>query len=160
MATITTLSKVGTTHMSAMGVVRVPKFIEFELDYAKALTAKGSGLAAADVIECISIPPGSIVLDAGASVKVTADSTTLTVGVGYGGATSRWAAAFDGKGAAGTYSTSVAGGLQFTFAAADTVDVIFTTLTGTLTTGKLRVWATILDISDVNTPGSIVALGS
>lgn len=159
MATITTLSKVGTTHMSALGATRGPRLIEFELNFASALTAKGSALAAADVVECISIPPGSKVLDAGASVKVAADSTTLTVGVGYGGATSRWAAAFDAKGAVGTYSTDVAGGLGLTFASADTVDVIFTTLTGTLATGKLRVWALVMDISDINTPGAIVQRG-
>lgn len=160
MATITTLDKIGTTHVSRNGSVRQPYIVEFDLDYAQALVAKGSALAAADVIECLSIPAGTIVLTAGASVKTPADSTTLTVGVGYGSGTSRWAAAFDAKGAAGTYSTDVAGGLQLTFPAADTVDVIFTTLTGTLATGKLRVWALVMDITDINNNPGIARIGS
>lgn len=161
MATITTISGYrGTVHPSRGSNLRVPYIQEMELNYADALVAKGSGLAAADVIELIAVPAGTKVLDVGASVKVAADSTTLTVGVGYGGATSRWAAAFDGKGAAGTHSTDVAGGLGLTFASADTIDVIFTTLTGTLTTGKLRVWALMVDISDQPNEIGLVQIGS
>lgn len=161
MATVSTLYKAGTTHPSRNGTTRVPYLVEFDLNYADALTAKGSALAASDVIECIQIPADTVVLGAGACIKVAGDSSTLTLTVGTAADADEWVATLDGKAAAGTYGADVSASPTWnTYAAADTIDVTFATLTGTLTTGKVRVYALLMDVSDLpNNPG-IAVIGS
>lgn len=161
MALISTLDIAGTTHPSRAGGVIVPSYRFFELDFAKALVAKGSALAAADVVEVIDLPAGSVVLHAGAFVKTVANSTTLTLGVGYGGSTSYWATALDGKAAVNTYSADQnPATTMLTFATADTIDVIFSTLTGTLSTGKVVVYALVANIADRFSKPGLAALKS
>lgn len=154
MALISTIDRNGSTHISRNGNVKVPYLVEFELDYAKALIAKGSGLAAADVIEVINLPAGTVVIAAGAQVKVAGDSTTLTVNVGTGADDNEWVSGLDGKATAGTYGTDLDSVPTInTYGTADTIDVTFATLTGTLTTGILRVYALLMDVSDASAPG-------
>lgn len=161
MATISTLDKAGTKHQTRAGSVVVPVMQTFELDFAKALAAKGSALAASDVIEVLDIPAGSVVLGAGAFVKTTADSTTLTVNVGTGVDADEWVAGLDGKAAAGTYGTDLdASPAWNTYATADTIDVTLATLTGTLTSGKIVVYALIADVADRNQKAGIAQLKS
>lgn len=149
MALISTLDIAGTTHPSRAAGPIVPSFRFFELDFAKALVAKGSALAAADIVEVIDIPAGSIVLGAGIFNKVVADSTTLTLSVGTGVDDNEWVDAFNAKGAVGTYGTDLNPDTNWkTYAAADTVDVTFATLTGTLTTGKVVVYVLMADVHD------------
>jgi hypothetical protein len=163
MATITTLAPASTdnTHVSAHGNVKLPYLVEKELNYATALTAKGSALASADVIELIRIPAGTVVLGAGAQILVAGDSTTLTLHVGTGADNDEWVASLDGKATAGTYGTDLdAVPAWNTYTTTDTIDVTFATLTGTLATGKVRVYALLMDVSDAkgNTGGSGIAV--
>ncbi len=161
MALISTLDRSGFTHMSKNGTVQVPYRVEFDLNFATALTAKGSALAAADVIECIYIPAGTVVMGAGIANVVVADSTTLTLHVGTGVDNDEWAASFDAKGAVGTYGADLDSVPSWnTYAAADTIDVTLATLTGTLTTGKVRVYALLLDVSNLNNNPGIALVGS
>lgn len=161
MALISTLDIFGTTHPSRAAGPIVPSLRYFELDFAKALAAKGSALAAADVVEVLNVPAGSVVLGAGAFVKVAADSTTLTVGVGDGAVTNAWVDAFNAKSAAGTYAADKNNTTNWkTYGTADTIDVIFQTLTGTLTSGKLVVYALIADVSDRSYKPGLAALAS
>lgn len=161
MALISTLDKNGLTHMSRNGTVKMPYLVEFELDYAAALVAKGSALAASDVIEAINIPAGTVVLGAGAQIMVAGDSTTLTLHVGTGADADEWVASLDGKATAGTYGTDLDASPSWnTYATADTIDVTFATLTGTLTTGKVRVYALLMDVSDFPNKIGIALIGS
>jgi len=161
MALISTLDIAGTTHSSRQ-LTAVPYRVGKVIDFAKALTAKGSALAATDVIEALNIPAGTQVLAAGAKVVTAADSTTLTVDVGTGADADEWVDGFDAKSTAGTYSADLdAVPNRNTYGTADTIDVTLATLTGTLTSGKLWVWALFLDLNEkpVATPG-LAALGS
>lgn len=162
MALISTLDIAGDTHQSYAGNVRLPVWQEKIIDYAAALTAKGSALAASDIIEVLNIPAGSVVLAAGAQVITAADSTTLTLHVDTGADNDEWVASLDGKAAAGTYGTDLDSVPTFnTYATADTIDLTFATLTGTLTTGKVRVYALILDVkTNKRTDNGLVQLGT
>lgn len=147
-------------HPTRGGNVKIPYLVEYELNYATALAAKGSALASADVIECIRLPVGTVVLGAGLQIKVAANSTTLTLDLGTGVDDNEWATNLDGKATAGTYGTDLsASPVWNTYGTADTIDVSFPTLTGTLSTGIVRVYALLLDVSDANAPG-IALLGS
>lgn len=151
----------GNTHVSRAANVKVPYLIEVEVDFADALVEKGSALAAADVFETIYIPADTVVLGAGAQLMTAGDSTTLTLTVGTGASAAEWVATLDGKATAGTYGADVsASPVWSTYAAADTIDVTFATLTGTLSTGKVRVYALMLDVSDAPNSVGLVALGS
>lgn len=163
MATVTTLVNAASTrrgHPTRSGNTRVPYLVQYELNYADALTAKGSALASADIFELIRIPAGTVVLGAGAEVKVAGDSTTLTVSIGTGADDNEWVDALNGKATAGTYGTDLdAVPAWNTYTATDTIDVTFATLTGTLTTGKLRVYALMMNVSD-DAERAIVVPGS
>lgn len=161
MALISTIDYAGTGHPNPWGTVRWPYVVEYELNYADALTAKGSALAAADIIEVINIPANTVVLGAGARVKVAADSTTLTVHVGTGVDNDEWVASLDGKATAGTSGADLNPDTNWkTYDAADTIDVTLATLTGTLTTGKLLVYALMMDVSDMPNKIGIAQVGS
>jgi len=159
MATISTLQIGGVTHPSRNGDVKVPYLVEFELDFAAALTAKGSALAAADIIKCIVVPPNTVVMGGGTQIKTAANSTTTTVNFGVTGGAD-FTSGLDAKSAAGTYGTDVGAVWKTTGATAASLDITLATLTGTLSTGKLRVWAMLLDVSDANNAAGIALVGS
>lgn len=163
MATVSTLYKSGTTHLGAIGSnVKVPYLVEFELDWADALAAKGSALANADVIECIHLPAQTVVLGAGLSIKTTGNATALTVDLGVTGVDAdEWANDFDIVGTAGTHSADLsASPVWYTAATADTIDVVLVSLTGTISTGVTRVYALLLDVSDTPSSPGIALIGS
>ncbi len=166
MATITTLANnpaTSVTHASAASNVKLPYLAEVVIDFSEAVTAKlPTALAASDVIEAILVPANTVILGCGAQVITVADSTTLTMDIGItGGDVDEWVDGLDGKATAGTYSTDLEVTPSWTTigTTADTIDVLFATLTGTLTTGKVRVYAWLLDVSARKAPG-LVALGS
>lgn len=158
MATVTTLANSASTAVSHVGYasnVKVPYLIENEIDWAEALTAKGSALADNDVIEVLRIPAGSVILGAGAQVVTAVDATTATVDFGVtGGDVDEWVDGLDIKATAGTHSTQLAVSPNLTtVSTADTLDALLLTVTGTLSTGKTRFWAIVLDISQKKAPG-------
>lgn len=159
MATISTLKLGGVTHPSRNADVKLPYLVEFDLDFAAALTAKGSALAAADVINCLVIPPNSVVIGGGTQILTAANSTTTTVNFGVAGG-SDFTSGLDAKSAANTYGTDVGVVWKTTGATASTLDITLATLTGTLSTGKLRVWALLLDVSKAANTAGIAILGS
>lgn len=159
MATISTLDINGATHPTMNGNVRIPYTVDFILDFSEALTAKGSALAAADVIEVLDIPAGSVVLSVGAEVKTVADSTTLTLDVGTAVDADEWVDGLDGKTLGWSTDLDSVPTVN-TYGSADTIDVTLATLTGTLTSGKVRVYATMIDVSDKNRRPGIAQLKS
>jgi hypothetical protein len=161
MATITTLYQTGTTHISRNGDTRSPYLIEREINYADALAAKGTALASADIIQALYLPAGTAVIMAGAEILVAGNSTTLTLGIGTGADDNEWVDALDGKATAGTYGTDLNSSPTInTYSTADTIDVTFQTLTGTLSTGKVRVYALVLDVSNLPNKPGIAVTGS
>lgn len=145
------------THATRNGNTAVPYLVERDIDIEKVIEAKGSALADADVIEALSIPKDTVVLMAGIHKTGphagTAASATFTVQVGA----TAYSAAYDfATGAVGTYSVPVdpSAATWTPVTAADTVDLALGMATGTLTEGKLRVFALVLDVSDRPQPGT------
>lgn len=155
MATITVSDLQGGGHPSRHGATNLPYTVEAIVDFAEVLAKKGSALAAEDIVEAVAVPAQTLVLSAGVEVLEAADSTTLTVDVGVTGVdTDVWVDGFNAKSAAGTYAQNPAAYQPIVVgAAADTVDIELATLTGSLTAGKLRVFAVLLDVSDKKAPG-------
>lgn len=140
--------------------------VEVLLDLAEAVTSKGSALAQGDVIEVIRVPAGSRVAFAGFQVMtvMTGTSTDATLDFGLtGGNVDEFVDGYDLDGAtAGAYATvatTAADGLMF-FSAADTLDLLIATQTGTITGGKLRVFAEIVDYTNKKLPAGIALVGS
>ena len=158
MATITTLSNaVGAATQPVRSVRPMPYVVENTISLAAAVTAKGSALAAADVIEALQIPAGSIVLAAG--FEVTAAVTgSCTVSLGVTGVTAAaYVSAFavTGSTAVGTYATPATAGYPIVSQAADTIDLLLVTETTTLSVGSIRVFAVIVDAQDKVGPASV-----
>lgn len=137
--------------------VKVPYLVEFTLDLAAAATAKGTTLAASDVLECIRIPAETVVLFAGFEVvtAVTGGASDQTVTLGDGGDPNRWVDTFDLDAAtAGAHGTIVIATANPTvFAATDTIDLVITAATTVATAGVLRVYALMVDVSNAAKPG-------
>ena len=135
------------------------------IDFAEMLVAKGSALASSDTVEAIVVPAGTRILDAGIQTLVVDDATTLTLDLGFtGGTVDHFVDGYDqAAAAAGDYSASDSNAIiaaQFVGATADTIDLLFATLTGTLTVGKVRVWAILADCSYVNKAPGLAVVGS
>lgn len=163
MATISTLIS-GTGHPQRTNK-RTPYVVENYIDLAAAVTAKGTALAQADIIEAIKLPVGTQVLFAGLQ-KVTAmtgTSTDLTFDMGITGVhADAYVDGVDYDGlAVGAFATPDAAANELRFiTTADTIDILFATQTGTVTGGKIRVFAVVVDLSYQYDIPNIAQLGS
>lgn len=161
MATITSLvnsPSTSVTHRGYAGNDKVPYLIDVTIDFADAATAKGSALAAADVIEAIKVPAKSTVLFAGLEV-ITANvggSSDVALDVGVTGIDAdAWVDGFDYDAAAvgafaqyaAAYQPIMIGGT------ADTVDVLIQAATTAPTGGSIRVFALMVDSAAKAAPG-------
>jgi hypothetical protein len=131
---------------------RKPYMIQNTIDLAVATTSKGTALASADVYQCLSIPAESVILHAG--MEVTTALTGTSTDTGYdlgitGGDVDNFVDGFDADGAsAGDYAPTPAAYAPVMVGAADTLDILVAAQTGTTLTGKIRVFATLMDVSD------------
>jgi len=149
MATVTSLAR-------AVGGVGNPSrkayLVQQEVDFAAAATAKGSTLASSDVIETISVPAGAMVVNAGIQVvEVAAGGTGTTLDLGVTGVDADVFVdgfTFDGA-AAAVYAQNAAAFQPVIVGAADTIDVLIQAGSTVSTSGKIRVWAILMDVSDV-----------
>lgn len=162
MATITAIAnKLNANIAQSVASTRMPiAYHEQIVDFAVAAAAKGSALAAADVIQAINVPAGSVVLSAGLEVitAVSGGVTVLTVDLGVTALDpDAFIAAYNlFAGVAGDYAPkALAGSEGFVGNTATTVDLLLKTQTGTLAAGSVRVWAFIGDISDQRKPGIV-----
>ena len=157
MATITSLAQTSSSTTGSTKQWKTQSTVyKFTFDYATAETAKGSALAAADVIECIRVPAGSVVTAAGLYCLVAGagGSADQTISLGDGGSAARYAATFDADAAvAGTMSAQIPANEPFNYASSDTIDITLTAATTVSTTGKWLVWAEVLDINDAENVG-------
>ena len=158
MATITTLSNaVGSGLQPVRSIRNVPYMVENTINFASAVTAKGSALAAADVIEALQIPAQSIVIAAGFEI-LTAVTGSCTVSLGVTGVTAAaYVSAFGVTGslAVGDYATPATAGYPIVTKSADTLDLLLVTETTTLSAGSVRVFALIVDAQDRVGPASV-----
>jgi hypothetical protein len=140
------------TLASARGVSqrgRNPYMVQTVLNLATALSDKGSALAAADVIPAIAVPKGTMILNAGIEVDTAITSASaLTLDLGTGVDADVFVDGFDGTSAAGVVAQNPAAYQPVMAVADDNIDVTIATLTGTLSTGKMRVWAVLMDCTD------------
>ncbi len=123
-----------------------------EIDIAAAVTAKGSALAQADIIEALRLPAGVMVLAAGAQKTAAMTGTTadLTLDIGITGTNAdAYVAAWAFPGATvGSYATPLGDQtMPLTLAVTDTIDILLKAMTGTLTGGKIMVWAVVVDVT-------------
>ena len=156
MATVTTLAAgVGSGRTAGS----VPYFVDMTMDFAAAATAKGSALAAADVIECISVPADTLILNAGFEVITAAggESADNAWDLGITGVDADvFVDGFDGDAAAaGAYAQNAAAYQPVVIATADTIDLLIQAATTAPTSGVLRVWAVLMDIDGRRTADEV-----
>lgn len=159
MATVTTLARgAGTVGNPNRKLVLVDKVI----DFAAAATAKGSALVATDIIEAIAIPAQTLIVDAGMQVVAAAaggTGTVLDLGVvGIDTDVFVDGFAFDSA-AVDAYAQNPAAFQPVVIGAtADTLDITIQAATTVSTSGKVRVWALLMSVSEVgDTDGAIAA---
>jgi hypothetical protein len=147
MATITTLCPLTGTTEATKQWKQQPILLSNVIDFADCLVAKGSALAANDVIEALRFPAGVFIHWAGIQTIAVDDATTLTLDLGITGTDADgFVDGYDQAAAtAGAYATMLqdASDVQIIYTAADSIDILFATLTGTLTVGKVRVFALV-----------------
>jgi hypothetical protein len=128
----------------------VPYLVDVVVDFAAAATSKGSALAATDVIECISVPVNTCILNAGLEVITAAggESNDTTYDLGTGVDADVFVDGFDGDAAAaGAYAQNAAAFQPIVVGAtADTIDLTIATATTAPTSGKVRVWAVLMNV--------------
>jgi hypothetical protein len=148
MATITTLAAGATAGRTAGSV---PYLVDKVIDFAAAATAKGSALAATDVIECISVPANTVILNAGIEITTLlggeSNDTTFDLGV-TGVDADVFVDGFDADAAAaGAYAQNAAAFQPVVIGAtADTIDLLIATATTAPTSGAARVWAVLMNV--------------
>jgi hypothetical protein len=155
MATIDLSSGIGNGQHPSRSLGRLPYVVEKTIDFAVATTAKGSALAAADVIEAIDVPAQSVVLNAGYEVTATiTGDVTIDVGVtGVDADVFVDGAVLAAATAVGTFAQNAAAYQPVVLGAADTVDLLISASTTAISAGKVRVWALVVDVSDKDAPG-------
>ena len=147
MATITTLAGAASAGRT---VGAVPYLVDVTVDFAAAATAKGSALAAADVIECINVPANTLILNAGLEVITVlggeSNDTTFDLGVTTT-EPDNFVDGFDADAAAaGAYAQNAAAYQPLVIGTADTIDLLIATATTAPTSGEVRVWAVLMNI--------------
>jgi hypothetical protein len=128
---------------------RQPYFVEASIDLAAAATAKGSALAANDIITCLNIPANTVILHAGAECTATpAGGTSDSFDLGVtGGDVDNFVDGFalTGSAAAGDYAPTPVAYAPVIVASADTLDMLLLGTTPS-TSGTIRVFAILMDI--------------
>ena len=146
MATITTLAGAASAGRTAGAV---PYLVDVTIDFAAAATAKGSALAAADVIECLNVPANTLILNAGLEI-ITAlggESSDTTFDLGTGVDADNFVDGFDADAAAaGAYAQNAAAFQPIVAGTADTIDITIATATTAPTSGEVRVWAVLMNV--------------
>ena len=148
MATITTTSGGASAGRTAGSV---PYLVDRSIDFAAAATSKGSALAAADVIECISVPVNTLILNAGIEITTVlgGESSDTTFDLGITGVDADvFVDGFDADAAAaGAYAQNAAAFQPVVIGAtADTIDLLIATATTAPTSGVARVWAVLMNV--------------
>jgi len=133
---------------------RNPYMVQTVLNWATALSDKGSALAASDVVPVIAVPKGTMVMNAGIEVDTASDGSTFTVDLGMVDA-DVFVDGFDATSAAAVVAQNPAAYQPVMAVANDNIDVTIATLSGgAVTSGKFRVWAILMDCTDMGNEGT------
>jgi hypothetical protein len=135
----------------------MPYVVENTINFATATTAKGSALAAADVIEALQIPAQAVVLAAGYEV-LSAITGDITMSLGVTGVLATAyvnAATLAAATSVGTYGTASSTAYPIVSQTADTLDLLISASTTALSAGSVRVFAVIVDANDRIGPASV-----
>lgn len=98
-----------------------------------------TNLAAADVIQMVSVPKGAVICEVTMATSASL-GTTLTASLGDGASTARYAASGTfGQGAASMTRLTAAGGVGYTYTADDTVDIVIVTAATPVTGATITV---------------------
>lgn len=149
MATVTTLAGGKTAGRTAGSV---PYLVDVVIDLAAAATAKGEALAAADVIEAISVPANTMILNAGVEVITAVDGAAAADNAWDLGVTGVDPDAFMDAYAldeadAGDYAQNAAAFQPIVIGGtADTIDLLIQAATTAPVSGVVRVFAVLVDI--------------
>ena len=145
MATITSTLKSATGN-SQRG--RNPYMVENTID----LTAQAISSTAGDVVQAMTVPANTKMLAAGFQVVNSAtmnSGTNATATLGTADA-DEYVTAFDIDGASdGAYAPSVTVSADVVLSTADTLDLTFAGDGSTYTAGKIRVYAVMMDVSEI-----------
>ena len=139
---------------------RQPYYIQHELNFATAVTDKGTALAANDVIPGLTIPANTVILHAGFEVTEahagTSSDTDFDFGI-TGGDLDNFVDGFDFDGASvGAYApTPAAYAPVIVGGTSDTIDIEIQAMTGTTTGGKIRMFAVCMDIDDEGSKSAV-----
>ncbi len=145
MATVTSTLKSATGN-SQRG--RNPYMVENTID----LTAQAISSTGGDVVQAITVPANTKIIAAGFQVVNSATMNTGTNATATLGAADadEYVTAFDIDGAAdGAYAPSVTVSADVVLATADTLDLTFAGDGATYTAGKIRVYAVMMDVSEI-----------
>jgi hypothetical protein len=133
---------------------RKPYMVQTVLNLATALSDKGSALAASDVVPVIAVKKGTMILNAGIEVDTASDGSTFTVDLGMVDA-DVFVDGFDGTSAAAVVAQNPAAYQPVMAVADDNIDLTIATLSGgAVTTGKMRIWAVMMDCTDMGKDGT------
>ena len=133
---------------------RKPYMVQTVLNLATALSDKGSALAASDVIPVIAVKKGTMILNAGIEVDTASDGSTFTVDLGMVDA-DVFVDGFDGTSAAAVVAQNPAAYQPVMAVADDNIDLTIASLSGgAVTTGKMRIWAVMMDCTDRGNDGT------
>lgn len=133
---------------------RKPYMVQTVLNLATALSDKGSALAASDVIPVIAVKKGTMVLNAGIEVDTASDGSTFTVDLGMVDA-DVFVDGFDATSAAAVVAQNPAAYQPVMAVADDNIDLTIASLSGgAVTSGKLRIWAVMMDCTDQGNDGT------
>ena len=128
---------------------RKPYMIENTVD----LTASAVDASSGDIVQALTVPASNVILWAGFQVmeSATMDSNTdATAILGNAADNNEYVAAFDIDGAADlVYAPSVAPAGVLVNPADETLDLTIAGSGSTFTAGKLRVFAMLMDVSEV-----------
>lgn len=148
----------GKNHVANSLQVKVPYVIFGPvIDLAEAATLKGTALAQGDIIEAVNLPAGTMLLGGGAIklAAMTGTSTDLTFDIGFtGNDEDNLVDGWDFDGAAVGSVATPGNQVPQIITSADTIDILFTTQTGSVTGGKVQVWAVVCDIDAPKSPGA------
>lgn len=126
--------------------------MEVELDMAAAAAAKGSALASSDTVNAFTVPANTVVLFAGMECTQTpagGTGTVLDLGV-KGGDVDAFVDGFAFDSAtAGDYAAMANSGAPIVFGSGGTIDVLLQAGSTISTSGKVRVFARVLEVDAV-----------
>ena len=128
---------------------RKPYMQELTID----LTAQAIDCSSGDIVQCITVPGNTVILWTGVQVMESATQDTgtdATILLGTAVDPNEYVTAFDIDGASDlAYAPTVAQAGVLVSATADTLDLTFAGDGATFTAGKLRVFAMLMDVSEI-----------